>query len=353
MECPKCGYNNDSEALYCNLCHEVFKRASDYREPSSFYEPYRAERKHWKKWLGFDVALTLLIIVGLGLWGYKFMEKKNLESAKTIASDTAPPLESSNTGFGDMFSDLTKFNKKIFYPSYEVEHFIIYGQKEDEVKALGQKMELYVDMPIKIGIGDFGFWQKGKVHIYIHNTSQDYQKITGRNSQTSGYSIFETRSIHSYWETEYLFEAVIPHELCHLILHAFMENKAMPKWIDEGFATFVETKYCHAYNLEYQRLLGIIKQGKYFPLEALDNTDITKGKEIENIHLWYVQTLSIVTYLIDNYGSDKFFRNFLINLRDGKNLDDSLSAAYSPDITCIGDLEQKWLEYIKTYKQAW
>ncbi|PIY20069.1 hypothetical protein COZ13_02035, partial [Candidatus Desantisbacteria bacterium CG_4_10_14_3_um_filter_40_18] len=32
MECPKCGYNNDSEALYCNLCHEVFKRASDYNE---------------------------------------------------------------------------------------------------------------------------------------------------------------------------------------------------------------------------------------------------------------------------------------------------------------------------------
>jgi len=353
MECPKCGYNNDSEALYCNLCHEVFKRASDYNEPSSFYEPYRAEKKHWKKWLGFDVALTMLIIVGLGLWGYKFMEKKKTESSKTIASETILPLESSDIEFSDMFSDLTKFNKKVAYPSYEVEHFIIYGKKEDEVKALGQKMELYADMPVKIGIGDFGFWQKGKVHVYIHNTSRDYQKITGRSSQTSGYSIFKARSIHSYWDTEYLFEAVIPHELCHLILHEFMKNKAIPKWIDEGFATFVETRYCQAYNLEYQRLLDIIKQGKYFPLKALDNTDITKGKEIENIHLWYVQTLSIVTYLLDKYGSDKFFRNFLTNLRDGKNLDDSLSAAYSPDITCIGDLEQKWLEYIRANKQTW
>ncbi len=132
-----------------------------------------------------------------------------------------------------------------------------------------------------------------------------------------------------------------------------MEGKSIPKWIDEGFATFVETKYCQAYNSEYQRLLDIIKAGKYFPLEALDNTDITKGKELENIHLWYVQTLSIVTYLLDKYGSDKFFRNFLTNLRDGKSLDDSLSAAYSPDITCMNELEQKWLEYIRAYKQRW
>ncbi|MFH1860146.1 MAG: hypothetical protein ABH870_03915 [bacterium] len=347
MECPKCGYNNSDEALYCNLCHEVFKRQSDYKEPSAFYEPYRTERKHWKKWLGFDVALAILVIIGLGLWGHNFAKKKDLESVQTTQ------LETSTTGFDDIFSDLTKFNEKISYPSYETDHFIVYGQKEELVKNIGQKIESYIDLPIKTGIGDFGFWQKGKVHIYIHNTAQYYQKITGKNAQTSGCSFCETRSIHSYWEAEYLLEAVIPHELCHIVLHEFVENKKIPKWIDEGFATLVETRYCNVYNQQYQELLNKMRAGKYFPLEALDNTDIAKGKEIENIHLWYVQTLSIVTYLLDKYGQDRFFRNFLINLKDGKSLDYSLSAAYSPDITCMGELEQRWLEYIKANKQSW
>jgi hypothetical protein len=347
MECPKCGYNNSDEALYCNLCHEVFKRESDYREPSAFYEPYKTEKKHWKKWIGFDVALTILVIIGLGLWGYKFIEKKKFEPVKTTR------LETSTTGFGNVFSDLTKFNEKISYPSYTTDNFIIYGQKEDEIKNIGQKIELYVDLPIKIGMGYFGFWQKGKVHIYIHNTAHDYQKITGKNDKTSGCSFGETRSIHSYLGAEYLFEAIIPHELCHVILYEFMKQEKIPKWIDEGLATFVEGQYCHVYNQQYQELLNKIRSGKYFPLEALDNTNITKGKEVENIHLWYVQTLSIVTYLLNEYGQDKFFHNFLLNMKNGKDLDFSLSAAYSPGITCMSELEQRWLEYIKTHKQTW
>lgn len=347
MECPKCGYNNSGEALYCNLCHEIFKKESDYKEPSAFYEPYKAEKKHWKKWIAFDVVLTILVIIGLGLWGYKFIEKKKSEPVQTTQ------LETSTTGFGDIFSDLTRFNKKISYPSYETSHFIIYGQDKEKIKDIGQKIEPYIELPIKIGIGDFGFWQKGKVHIYIHSTAQDYQKITSKNAQTSGCSFGEVRSIHSYFGVEYLLEAVIPHELCHIILYDFMEQKKIPKWIDEGLATLVETRYCNVYNPQYQELLNKIRAGKYFPLEALDNTDITKGKGIENIHLWYVQTLSIITYLLEHYGQDKFFRNFLINLKDGKDLDCSLSAAYSPDITCIGELEQRWLEYVKTHKQEW
>ncbi|MEK7812730.1 MAG: peptidase MA family metallohydrolase, partial [Candidatus Desantisbacteria bacterium] len=193
----------------------------------------------------------------------------------------------------------------------------------------------------------------GKVHVYIHNTANDYQKITNKNAQTSGCSFGELRSIHSYLDAEYLFEAIIPHELCHVILYEFMEHNKIPKWIDEGLATFAETRYCSAYNQQYQELLNKIRAGKYFPVEALDNTNITKGKEIENIHLWYVQTLSIVTYLLNEYGQDKFFNNFLLNLKNGKDLDCSLSAAYSPDITCMSELEQRWLEYVRTHKQVW
>jgi hypothetical protein len=215
------------------------------------------------------------------------------------------------------------------------------------------KIEEYYDIPTDLGLGESDFWTKDKVHIYIYDTPHQYAKATGKPSWTSGYGEFKTRTIYSHKNVEHLIDAVIPHELTHLVFADFMDfSNNYPKWLSEGLAMYEETKYCKAYIDNYKNILEQMKKGKYFSLDELTKIDISKEKRIEVVHFWYVQSMSVVTYLIDVYGRGRLY-TFCKNLREGMNLEEALEDAYSPHIKSLPELTGRWLNYIKTHEQTW
>jgi hypothetical protein len=95
-----------------------------------------------------------------------------------------------------------------------------------------------------------------------------------------------------------------------------------------------------------------MKKGKYFSLDELTKIDISKEKRIEVVHFWYVESMSVVTYLIDVYGRGRLY-TFCKNLREGMNLEEALEDAYFPHIKSLPELTGRWLNYIKTHEQTW
>lgn len=345
MQCPKCGYNNPDNALFCNLCHAVFRKESPKSpEVSLEEERYSIMHKHrewggWERWLGLDVWLSIIVIIGVAFWATNTVMKQGTESH--IVKKSAK-LEI-NSGFNPPATQTQSLSIK-----RETAHFVIYGNDERLVDEVASKVENYYDIPTDLGFGESEFWMKDKVQIYIYDTPQQYANATGKASWSSGYSEFKSRVIYSYKDIPHLSDAVIPHELTHLIFADFMEfSDNYPKWLTEGLAMYQETKYCKAYIDTYQKILDQIKGGKYLSVEDLTKIDISKEKKIELIQFWYVESMSVITYLIDVHGRGKLY-TFCKNLREGMNLDEALKDAYSPHIKSLPELTGRWLNYIKT-----
>ncbi|MDI6735081.1 MAG: peptidase MA family metallohydrolase [bacterium] len=350
MQCPKCGYNNPDDALFCNLCHAIFRKESVPRpDISQEEERYVIMHRHhqrggWKRWLGLDVWASIIVIIGVAVWATNTMMTKqqrtfveNKGSEKTVESGITSEFIPAGTQ-----SQLSLLNK------IETTHFVIYCNDKILAEDIAARVEGYYDIPTDLGFGEANFWMKEKVQIYVYDTPQEYAKATGRAHLTSGYSEFKTRTIYSHKYIEHLIDAVIPHELTHLIFADFMKfSPNYPAWLSEGLAMYEEVKFCQAYNENYKNILNQIKEGKYISVDNLTRIDISKEQKIEVVQFWYVESMSLVTYLIDNYGRGKLY-SFCKNLREGMGLEEALQDAYSPHIKNLPELTGRWLNYIKT-----
>ena len=64
------------------------------------------------------------------------------------------------------------------------------------------------------------------------------------------------------------------------------------------------------------------------------------------VNTYYIQSVSLISFLIDRYGSLNF-SSFCRELRDGKTVEGALKLAYPGKIENIQDLEARWREYLE------
>ena len=65
------------------------------------------------------------------------------------------------------------------------------------------------------------------------------------------------------------------------------------------------------------------------------------------INTYYIQSVSLVGFLIEKYGSTSF-ADFCRELRDGKNVEDALRSAYPTHIRSLREFEDRWREYLES-----
>ena len=79
MKCPKCGYENKEEALYCNLCTEVFRKEKIQKPVKEKIKDYSGEFMPVRRRIIYNYLirffLLLLFILNISLRGSVF---KNL-----------------------------------------------------------------------------------------------------------------------------------------------------------------------------------------------------------------------------------------------------------------------------------
>ncbi|MBN3039796.1 MAG: hypothetical protein JW867_01575 [Candidatus Omnitrophica bacterium] len=251
------------------------------------------------------------------------------------------------------------------------DHFIVYYLKGDSsfAKQVLRKAEKdYVRIARSFGYSrhsNFWTWDN-RVRIYIYPDKDSYVKGTGMPQWSGGSAFYQEKIIASYSRSEQFLYSILPHEMGHLIFRDFVGFKGeVPLWLDEGVAQWSEKSRIE----EIKQVMDVfVDEGNILSLKDLTQIDIRKVKKDDNvsyenalavssnkplmalrgdelIRLFYYQAGSLVSFMAERYGIDKFSQ-FCRKLRDGESLDGALKAAYAPGIGNLDDLEQAWFEHI-------
>lgn len=142
------------------------------------------------------------------------------------------------------------------------------------------------------------------ITVRIHKTKKDFDKQLGRNTQNweianASYdneidilhpAAFEKESSHEKEE----FLPVLKHEIIHLFTDELAKKSAVPKWLNEGFSSFVSGQY-----------KNIKKQKNYIEQNFCEKLGTPKEwDEYSNYNAYQISAL-FVQFLIENNSMDK------------------------------------------------
>jgi len=224
-------------------------------------------------------------------------------------------------------------------------HFIVYYKNAPDnfIEQLTEKAEVYYNsIASDLGFVRYDFWlwdQRAK--IYVYDDARTYQIASGQPAWSAGSAIAKEKTICTFTDATGFFDAVLPHELGHIIFREFVgfDNYAVPLWLDEGVASYhQEIKYSVADKIVRES----INTGNFINLELLSGLNPQSTHE-QRASLFYMEAMSIIDYLIKNFGKENFVL-FCQNLRDKKDLGSSVAYVYS--LGSIQELEQAWKKYL-------
>ncbi len=234
-------------------------------------------------------------------------------------------------------------------------HFIV-NFEDDQDSSLADKVlkkaeGYYHSIAEHLGYSRYSnFWTwEERVKIIIFKDRSAFLRSTGQPRWSLGYAFShagftDTRVIVTFKQQNNFLEGVLPHEITHLILRDFIGSS--DPWFDEGVAQYFEA---HKRKLSEEFIEPMIVQGGYIPFRRLMTWHIQKEKNPQKVTIFYFQSLSIIDFLISQYGFPSFAR-LCRYLRDGKNFDQAFQTSY-PSLKTLERLEKGWLNYkIKNLK---
>ncbi|MBU0634197.1 MAG: hypothetical protein KKA52_03950 [Candidatus Omnitrophica bacterium] len=250
------------------------------------------------------------------------------------------------------------------------EHFIIYFTSQNDNFArevLRKAEEYYSTVAEDLGYVRYSnFWKwENRVKIYLYAGHDSYLKATNKPRWSHGIADYSKKEIISYVWGQGFLNALLPHELAHLIFRDFVGFKSdIPLWLDEGVAQWEEKAMR---NVRKNRVVELARKNKLFSLAEMMRLDVrtfageskdeinsvnfesdrqpqsVKGNDV--VDIYYLEAFSLVGFLVEQY-DPRDFVTFCRQLRDGKNIDDALRFAYPASIRSVDDLEKQWKNYI-------
>jgi hypothetical protein len=250
------------------------------------------------------------------------------------------------------------------------EHFIVYSTGDINFpKEVADRAEVYYRR-IATDLGyprysEFWTWDK-RVKIYIYPDHASFIAATGQPKWSEGVADYKKKEIISYAWSEGFLESLLPHEMAHLIFRDFVGFKGeIPLWLDEGVAQWAEE-----FKKKQVRAMArdAFENDSFLSLKDMMNLDIRKIQDSDRLHIrpirtkdgepgilflstenlintYYLEAVSLVSFLIERYGSTSFAA-FCRQLRDGKTVEEALRFAYPSRLTSIEQFEERWREYL-------
>ncbi len=253
------------------------------------------------------------------------------------------------------------------------EHFIVYSSKSaangtsfaEETARIADR--LYNRIASDLGYARYSeFWTwDNRVKIYLYADHAGYL-ASGEHPQWShGAADYAHKQIISYVGSSSFLETVLPHEVAHLIFRDYIGfRNDVPLWLDEGVAQWAEEKKRQQLKDMARRYYegdSLVLLSDILPIDvrtvvdssAYNRAGMTKaGKSVivampgkELVARFYVQSASVVGFLIERYGSGEFTK-FCRELRDGKSIQDAVRSVYGTSIPDIESLEREWRAWI-------
>jgi hypothetical protein len=254
------------------------------------------------------------------------------------------------------------------------QHFIIYYYPQHvsfAKEVLSHAENYYIEIANDLGYerySEFWLWDK-RVKIYIYKDHHSFIKASNQPSWSHGVADYTNKTIMSYFKGEGFLESILPHEIAHLMFRDFVGFKGeIPLWLDEGVAQWAEK----AKRKDVKRLIKeTYKNKKMLSLRDMMTMDIRGIKNDDEIYvryannigepiilvltgenlinLYYLESVSLVGFLIEKYGAKKFTL-LCRQLRDGKNIKDALKTTYPHSVKNMEMLEKEWRKYYRGEK---
>ena len=189
-----------------------------------------------------------------------------------------------------------------------------------------------------------------KCEIYVYPTASIFAQVTGQPADSPGFSTMESdgsavigRRIKLRADAVKLAEAVVPHEVTHVVLADLFPSRQIPRWADEGIAVLSEPL------AEQERRVGdldpALDGGRIFAVDKLMIHDYPEGKYWA---LYYAQSVSLTRFLVEKGKPGQFIDFLQGTQRNG--IEPELKRVYGLD--GYAALQAEWLAYARESSSA-
>lgn len=204
------------------------------------------------------------------------------------------------------------------------------GSREDASEMLAVAAETISGMSALLGTTiDF------PVNIWAYQSTGDMRPALARRSETYEQSI-TTAGVRVSSDTVLVLGNVsfetLRHELAHIVTAQAGESAlgTLPAWLDEGTAVYAQDNP-GGFGSAIQQA---VQRGQVLSVRSITSYPGDPAK----VELFYGQSWSLVSYLVDTYGREQFAQLFA-EIRSGKRIDSALEAVYGFD---QDGLEDEW-----------
>ena len=249
---------------------------------------------------------------------------------------------------------LASFAHALDWKEKKSKHFVLKYTEPMTNRQAGHMLsaaeKYYSSINQKIGFvryHNFWTWDE-RAQIVIYPSRESFIKDTNQPEWSQGSAVphhegLNARAIFSYYNSPNFREGILPHEIAHLIIKDFIGDLThVPIWFNEGVAQIQEsTKKQNAAKV----VRNLKNKGGLIPLKQLHVLDIRFAKAPLLVLTFYAQSVSIVDYMINAYGSGRFAQ-LCRELKSGKTFEEALRVSYRTIFDSLDDLEKKWLSSI-------
>jgi len=211
-----------------------------------------------------------------------------------------------------------------FYAGSEGDMRSLLSVGQDTLTRMGSLLGTEVDFPVK---------------VFVYDSAEDMQPVllAGQLSPehgvvTLGEVVVSDTAVVAH--DAYALD-ILRHELSHIVMRSAVKGpfSNLPAWLDEGVAVYGQSQPLADMK---SALEAAIKSNRPFTIRSLSSASV--GESGGTVGLFYGQSYSVVRFLIDDYGEEKF-RDLLAAFREGNRTDDALMQVYGFD---QDGLENAW-----------
>jgi hypothetical protein len=128
----------------------------------------------------------------------------------------------------------------------------------------------------------------------------------------------------------------LEHEMCHLLLHRYIQITPFPRWLDEGVCQWASGGLSELVTGNRRSALAWVSlSGGFIPLNSLS---LSFPQDEQSLALAYEESKSVVEYIISNFGK-KGLLNILNAMRNKEDVNDAVSMSLGMSIE---GLDKRW-----------
>jgi len=185
----------------------------------------------------------------------------------------------------------------------------------------------------------FGWQLDVRPRVVLVKSGRDFQQMSGHPLYVAFAVPKENLVVIDYSKMAigpFTLATTLKHELCHLLLHRYIDRQGLPRWLDEGVCQWASDGLADIMMSQGQSLLrSAVLSDRLIPWTRLCLGFPSRNRDLM---LAYEQSRSLVDYVSRQYGKNAVV-DILDLLKNGDGLNKAVQArlSLSPD-----ELEKQW-----------